>query len=128
MFFSEQDTEMPNLRVLSTPDQFRTAESLKEEEANGVEAGVNEMLVIAFEKGRFLTSLEFTIVTREKNEYFTFAQEVVDKSKIKDISNCTEYNQEEVWLNYLFKLRQNKKAKIVDFHFDDRIVLQWMLK
>ena len=87
---------MPFVRVLFSPDQFRTAQSLREEEANGVDAGVDEMIVVAFEKGRFLTSLEFTIVTREKNEYFTFTQEVVDKSKIKDIANCTEYTPEKV--------------------------------
>jgi len=84
------------VKVLSSPDQYRTAQSLNDEAANGVEAGINEMIVIAFEKGRFLTSLEFTVVTREKNEYFTFTQEVVDKSKIKDIANCTDYTKEAV--------------------------------
>jgi hypothetical protein len=33
---------------------------------------------------------------REKNEYYTFTQEVVDKVKIKDIVNCSEYTKEEV--------------------------------
>ncbi len=74
----------------------RSAQSLREEQASGLEAGINEMIVVAFEKGRFLTSPELAIITREKNEYFTFTQEVVDKSKIKDIANCAEYEQEEI--------------------------------
>ena len=83
-------------RVMSSPDNYRLANSLIEELINGKEAGVDEMVVIAFEKGRFLTSLELSIITREKNEYYTFTQEVVDKVKIKDIVNCTEYTEEEV--------------------------------
>ena len=86
----------PRLRVLFSPDNYRLANSLIEEPINGKEAGVDEMVVIAFEKGRFLTSLELSIITREKNEYYTFTQEVVDKVKIKDIVNCTEYTEEEV--------------------------------
>ena len=86
----------PRLRVLFSPDNYRLAISLIEELINGKEAGVDEMVVIAFEKGRFLTSLELSIITREKNEYYTFTQEVVDKVKIKDIVNCTEYTEEEV--------------------------------
>lgn len=86
----------PRLRVLFSPDNYRLANSLIEELINGKEAGVDEMVVIAFEKGRFLTSLELSIITREKNEYYTFTQEVVDKVKIKDIVNCTEYTEEEV--------------------------------
>ena len=89
-------THNPLLRVQFSPDNFRLAYSLIEEAANGKEAGVNEMVVIAFEKGRFLTSLELSIITREKNEYYTFTQEVVDKVKIKHIVNCTEYTEEEV--------------------------------
>ena len=86
----------PRLRVLFSPDNYRLANSLIEELINGKEAGVDEMVVIAFEKGRFLTSLELSIITREKNEYYTFTQEVVDKVKIKDIVNCTEYTEDEV--------------------------------
>ena len=86
----------PRLRVLFSPDNYRLANSLIEELINGKEAGVDEMVVIAFEKGRFLTSLELSIITREKNEYYTFTQEVVDKVKNKDIVNCTEYTEEEV--------------------------------
>ena len=86
----------PRLRVLFSPDNYRLANSLIEELINGKEAGVDEMVVIAFEKGRFLTSLELSIITREKNEYYTFTPEVVDKVKIKDIVNCTEYTEEEV--------------------------------
>jgi hypothetical protein len=84
------------LRVFFSPDNFRLANSLNEELINGKEAGVDEMVVMAFEKGRFLTSLELSIITREKNEYYTFTQEVVDKVKIKHIVNCTEYTEEEV--------------------------------
>jgi hypothetical protein len=84
-------TERPDLRVLFSPDSYRLAASLNEELINGKVAGVDEMVVIAFERGRFLTSQEPSIITREKNEYFTFTQEVIDKVKIKEIVNCTEY-------------------------------------
>ena len=84
-------TERPDLRVLFSLDSYRLAASLNEELINGKVAGVDEMVVIAFERGRFLTSQEPSIITREKNEYFTFTQEVIDKVKIKEIVNCTEY-------------------------------------
>jgi hypothetical protein len=51
-------------KIDSSPDNFRLANSLNEEEANGKEAGVDELVVVAFEQGRFLTSLEVAIVTR----------------------------------------------------------------
>ena len=70
--------------------------SLSEEYINGKEAGLNEMLVVVFERGRFLTSPEIGLVTREKNEYYTFTQEVVDKAEIKHIINCTNYKDDEV--------------------------------
>jgi hypothetical protein len=69
---------------------------LNEELINGKEAGIDEMVVIAFERGRFLTSQEPSIITREKNEYYTFSQEVIDKVKIKKIVNCTEYTEDQV--------------------------------
>ena len=86
---------------------------MNEELINGKEAGIDEMVVIAFERGRFLTSQEPSIITREKNEYYTFGQEVIDKVKIKEIVNCTEYTEDQVNM-YLLKtlilvqLRMNK--------------------
>jgi hypothetical protein len=82
------------------------AESLNQE---GIEAGRNELVVVAFEKGRFQTSQAMAIITRDKNEFYTFSQETVDKKDIKEIVNCSEYGEEDS-----FKVHKNLAVECFD--------------
>ena len=92
----------------TSPDNFRLADSLNQE---GIEAGLNELVVVAFEQGRFQTSQTMAIITRDKNEFYTFSQETVDKKDIKDIVNCSEYGEEET-----FKVNSNPNIQIFCVH------------
>ena len=49
------------------------------------------MVVVAYDPGRFLTSHEIGLVNIYKNEYFTLGQEIVDKSGIQEVTNCSKY-------------------------------------
>ena len=50
---------------------------------------LGDIVVVAYDPGRFLTSLEIGLVNMYKNEYFTLGQEIVDKSGIQIIANCS---------------------------------------
>ena len=79
----------PNLPS-SSPDNFRMAFSLIPDFVE-TEPGHDEVVVVAFDRGRFMTSQEVGIVAIDKNEFYTLDQEIIDKTAIKDIDNCTDY-------------------------------------
>ena len=82
-----------------SPDNFRIAISLSPD-VTEIEPGDGELVVVAFDQGRFLTSQEIAIVTREKNEYYTLDQEIIDKTATQDIANCSDYtNQQQSLVN-----------------------------
>ena len=99
----------------TSPDNFRLADSLNQE---GTEAGLNELVVVAFEQGRFQTSQTMAIITRDKNEFYTFSQETVDKKDIKDIVNCSEYGDEDT-----FKVHSTLYVQTFCVHIEKVLVL-----
>ena len=57
--------------------------------------GENNLLIVTFEKGSFLTSQQVSILKRGENSQFTLSQDILDKSKTKRIFKCEEYDDDE---------------------------------
>ena len=55
--------------------------------------GDGEMIVVAFDPGRFMTSQEVSLLTRDKDQYFTLYQEIIDKTGMKVSISSTFYKQ-----------------------------------
>ena len=55
--------------------------------------GNGEMIVVAFDPGRFITSQEVSLLTRDKDQYFTLYQEIIDKTGMKVSISSTFHNQ-----------------------------------
>jgi hypothetical protein len=50
---------------------------------NRVKDGSGELIVMAYDPGRFITSHEVSLVENTKNQYYTLYQEIVDKTGMK---------------------------------------------
>ena len=74
-------------------NQSRTFQQITKERQNRL--GENNLLIVTFEKGSFLTSQQVSILERGENSQFTLSQDILDKSKTKRIFKCEEYDDDE---------------------------------
>ncbi len=53
--------------------------------------GENDLLVIAYDQGSFLTTQQITQLNLEQSEKLTLEQEIVDKTKAREVIKCSKY-------------------------------------
>ena len=53
--------------------------------------GENSLLIAVYDQGSFLTSHKFTLLTHHHHEKLILEQEILDKSKIRKVANCQNY-------------------------------------
>ena len=69
-----------------------TIQEIQKEQQNRL--GENQLLIVTFEKGSFLTSQQVSVLKRGENSQLTLSQDILDKTKTQRIFECQEYETE----------------------------------
>ena len=82
-----------------SPDAFLVAKDTYDAGSDASNVGVGDVVVVVFERGRFLSSQEIAVVSGIRNEFFILDQEVVDMVGTKEINLCSEFESQTKVIN-----------------------------
>ena len=82
-----------------SPDAFLVAKDTHDADSDASNVGVGDVVVVVFERGRFLSSQEIVVVSGTRNEFFILDQEVVNMVGTKEINLCSELESQTQVIN-----------------------------